>query len=159
MSEHDEQQSDPLPPIDDLDTAFELPETVTGPMRTLYESLVARMRRESDGIPMSTVQLLLIERIAYNYVVLKTREQHPLRHAQGFRNALEQQQWNAFWLSLTSEFNRQLKTYSGEDRDLTVRQLVELFTQALKAEIPSEVTRRAIANRLFDSMTEVGLIR
>ena len=67
-----EQFSDDFAP---LDGAFYLPEHIEDTnLRQLYEVLVSRMRREAATLPMNTVQQLLIERIAYNYIVMREKE-------------------------------------------------------------------------------------
>src|SRR5690349_10250926 len=92
--------------LEDLDAAFELPDIVDDPkMRALYEVLVARMREEARHLPMNTVQQLLIERIATNYIVLRCKERGELG---GFAHTSVQKDYNTFWLTMTAEFNRML---------------------------------------------------
>ncbi len=92
--------------LDSLDAAFELPDTSADPkLRLLYEVLVARMREEAKHLPMNTVQQLLIERIAYNYIVLRYKERGELG---GFGSTSVQKDFNSFWLTMTAEFNRML---------------------------------------------------
>jgi len=65
-------------PADGLELAFELPEYIAqaddGRYLALYEELVLRLRREAQGIPMTTNMWILLERIATKYVILKYRE-------------------------------------------------------------------------------------
>lgn len=103
--------SDPDDGLQSLDAAFELPEIVSdAKLRMLYEVLVHRMRKEAEHLPMGTVQTLLIERIAFNYVVLRSKERGELG---GFSNSSSQKDYNTFWLSMTSEFNRMLGKVEG----------------------------------------------
>lgn len=98
--------------LEDLDAAFELPDdAVPDPrLRALYEVLVHRMREEAKHLPMNTVQQLLIERIAFNYVVLRSKERGELG---GFAHSTVQKDFNTFWLSMTQEFNRLLGKVEG----------------------------------------------
>lgn len=97
--------------LDSLDAAFELPEVVTDQkLRVLYEVLVHRMLKEAEHLPMTTVQTLLIERIAFNYIVLRSKERGELG---GFNNSSIQKDYNTFWLAMTQEFNRLLGKVEG----------------------------------------------
>jgi hypothetical protein len=97
--------------LESLDAAFELPDIVTDvKLRQLYEVLVHRMRKEAEHLPMTTVQMLLIERIAFNYVVLRSKERGELG---GFNNSSIQKDYNTFWLTMTQEFNRLLGKVEG----------------------------------------------
>lgn len=66
------------PPADGLDRAFTLPQHIAeaedGAYFDLYTELVTRLRREAQGVPMTTNMWLLLERIATKYVILKFRE-------------------------------------------------------------------------------------
>jgi len=114
--------------LDNLDGAFELPEEINDPkLRELYEVLVFRMRNEAKHLPMNTVQQLLIERIAYNYIVLRSKERGSLG---GFNNSNIQKDFNTFWLSMTQEFNRMLgKTdpMSSVERKTLMREMQEII--------------------------------
>lgn len=133
-------------PYDDdlaaLDDAFHLPESVTDlRMRRLYEVLVARMRSEASELPMNTVQQLLIERIAYNYVHMRERESG----AQGgFATANAHKDFNTFWLSMTQEFNRMLtktEQLSGADRKQLLKQVQQLILQTVDKSVSDPKTR------------------
>ncbi len=128
--------------LDDLDAAFELHDTVEDPrLRGLYEVLVHRMRNEAKDLPMNTVQQLLIERIAYNYIVMRSRERGEYG---GFATAAAQKDYNTFWLSMTQEFNRMLgkaETLSGVDRKAMLRDIQQLILQTVNASVSDPKTR------------------
>ncbi len=128
--------------LDDLDAAFELPDIVDDPkLRGLYEVLVHRMRTEAKHLPMNTIQQLLIERIAYNYIVLRSKERGELG---GFNSASIQKDFNTFWLSMTQEFNRMLgKTEpmnSGEKKAL-LREIQQLIVSTVSQTVVDAKTR------------------
>lgn len=128
--------------LDDLDAAFELHDTVEDPrLRGLYEVLVHRMRNEAKDLPMNTVQQLLIERIAYNYIVMRSRERGEYG---GFATAAAQKDYNTFWLSMTQEFNRMLgkaETLNGVDRKAMLRDIQQLILQTVNASVSDPKTR------------------
>lgn len=125
-----------------LDDAFHLPENIEDErLRGLYEVLVARMRSEASELPMNTVQQLLIERIAYNYIVLRDRENGAMG---GFATANAQKDFNTFWLSMTQEFNRMLcksETMSGSERKALLREVQQLILQTVNSSVNDPKTR------------------
>lgn len=132
-------------PPDDLaalDDAFHLPENVTDDrLRGLYEVLVARMRREAADLPMNTVQQLLIERIAYNYVIMRERESGT--HG-GFGTSNAQKDFNTFWLSMTQEFNRMLckaETMNGNERKALLKQVQQVILSTVDKSVTDPKTR------------------
>lgn len=149
--------STPLPALDDLDIAFELPSNVTDPkLRKLYEVLVVRMRRESAHLPMNTVQQLLIERIAFNYIVLRWKESKNPGEDGSFQSPTQQKDYNTFWLSMTQEFNKQMRSTDVEFRQQVFRTMSEVVAGVLK-EIEDPTVRRKIQQRLADQLSREGL--
>lgn len=134
--------------LTDLDVAFELPDVVADPkLRALYEVIVARMMSEASSLPMTTVQILLIERIAYNYVVLRCKERGELG---GFAHSSVQKDYNTFWLAMTSEFNKMLgkgDPLGGGERKALLRDV-----QKIIAEILTSVADPKIRNELLERM-------
>lgn len=128
--------------LDDLDAAFELPDIVKDPkLRGLYEVLVFRMREEARHLPMNTVQQLLIERIAYNYIVLRSKERGELG---GFNTASIQKDFNTFWMSMTTEFNRMLgksEPMNGLERKALLKEIQQLIISTVSASVPDAKTR------------------
>lgn len=128
--------------LEDLDAAFELPEIVTDPkLRALYEVLVHRMRDEAQHIPMNTIQQLLIERIAYNYIVLRSKERGELG---GFNTASIQKDFNTFWLDMTREFNKLLgkgePMNAGEKKTL-LKEIQQVIVQTVSKTVADAKTR------------------
>lgn len=129
-------------PLDALDEAFHLPENIEDTrLRTLYEVLVHRMRTEAKGLPMTTVQQLLIERIAYNYVVMRDRENG---HHGGFQSSTSAKDFNTFWLSMTQEFNRMLtkqETMSGNERKTLLKDIQQTIFATINKSVQDPKTR------------------
>lgn len=127
---------DPQGFLDSLDDAFTLPpELVDSPrLNRLYEVIVARMRRESEGVPMNTIQTLLMERIALNYIVMKAREQGLLNPL----SAAAQKDHQTWWLAMTAQFNKQLnKATEQEYKEKLLREVTNVIISVLsKVEDP-----------------------
>ncbi len=143
--------------LTDLDAAYELPENVTDPkMRGLYEVLVHRMRNEAKHLPMNTVQMLLIERIAYNYIVLRGKE---AGDAGGFANAAQQKDFNSFWLSMTAEFNRMLgkvEVPAATDRRAVFREMQQIIAQTV-ATVPDPKIRSELLEKMALAFENAGI--
>lgn len=135
--------------LDSLDAAFELPEVITDPrLRQLYEILIHRMRAEARSLPMSTVQELLIERIAFNYIVLRSKERGELG---GFGSATVQKDYNTFWLSMTQEFNRMLgkvEPLSGADRRALLKDVQKIIIDAVQVTTMDAKTRSVLLENM-----------
>lgn len=143
--------------LQDLDAAFELPDVVTDPkLRELYEVLVFRMRQEARHLPMNTVQQLLIERIAYNYIVLRSKERGELG---GFGTANIQKDYNSFWLGMTSEFNRLLgksEAMSGSDRKALLKDIQSIIVQTV-ATVEDESVRAHLLEQMATAFEKAGI--
>jgi hypothetical protein len=141
--------------MDDLDAAFTLPETVADPgLRRLYEVLITRMRRECAHLPQTTLTTLLIERIAYNYIVLRWKESRPMGDAEGFAHSTAQKEYNTFWLAMTQELNKVARQTDKAFRDELVGVLSSAVFRALSDEEP-EVSKRVRA-RVAASLENAG---
>lgn len=135
--------------LDSLDGAFELPDVIEDQkLRALYEVIVHRMRAEARALPMSTVQQLLIERIAFNYVVLRSKERGELG---GFGSATVQKDYNTFWLSMTSEFNRMLgkvEPLAGADRKALLKDIQQIIVSTVQATGMDAKTRSSLLENM-----------
>lgn len=151
--------SDPsVSDLDSLDGVFELPDGVVEDqdLRTMYEVLVARMRREAEHLPMNTVQQLLIERIAMNYIVLRQKERNPIGSKEGFAHATVQKDFNTFWLSMTKEFNALLGRTDVAMRDAILGEVRDLILRTL-AQVPDSEVREDIKARFAMAFEQNGL--
>jgi len=142
-----------------LDAAFELPDVVTDPkLRALYEVLVARMRDEAAHLPMTTIQQLLIERIAFNYIVLRAKERGELG---GFSHANIQKDYNTFWLQMTAEFNKLLGK-SGEplgnlEKKALFKEMQQLIVKTIAETVQDPRARQAVLTGLADAFSKAGM--
>lgn len=150
----DQKRGVQTPDLDDyaaLDEIFVLPDNIDDPdLRVAYELIVARMRKEASHCAMSTVQQLLIERIAYNYVVLRWNEARD-----SFAHTTAQKEFNSFWLSMTQEFNRTLRVTDQEYKTALLGQIAEVISETMAVE-DQEVVER-IMPRFVDAFKKLGL--
>lgn len=150
----------PQPPeeLDDsLDLAYTLPDNITDfRLRRLYKILIDRMRRESAHLPMNTVQQLLIERIAYNYIVMRFKEAANTIEEGAFAHATQQKEYNTFWLSMTQEFNKQIRSTDAETKSQLMRVMVEVVANVLR-EIDDPQLQSRLRLKIADGIHERGL--
>jgi len=141
--------------LNSLDSAFTLPEQVTADstLQHLYEVIVDRMRRESEGVPMNTIQTLLMERIALNYIVMKAREQGLLNPL----SAAAQKDHQTWWLAMTAQFNKQLnKATEQEYKDKILREVTNVIVSVLsKVEDPK--LKLQLKNDLMSGFEAAGI--
>ncbi len=90
------------PPVDVLAPIFKLPAHLSEhPVYApIYAEMIARLTADAAGIQMSTIQSLLIERIATVYVTIRYCEDEPGRWV----GVNTEDQTRKYWLALTHEF-------------------------------------------------------
>ena len=111
----------------DLDPMFDLPGDIGEPWRTLFEHLTARLRRETDHLPLNTLVQLQIERNLTLYVRIKQRESIPSGQPGGYATPESGRDDNRFWLALTAALNDQVFKMKAADK------------KAVQAEVMGEV--------------------
>jgi hypothetical protein len=140
------------PTPDGLDNAFMLPEFImeNEPLVTLYEEMVKRLRQEAKGLPMNTLQQLLIERISSFYVQIKHKE-----NTSTF-TMNQQKEFNVYWLSLTQEFNRLLAASDDKLRSALLIEVQTIVSEAV-SEVKDPEDRRTVRRVLADKFANIGL--
>lgn len=137
--------------VEALDNMFTLPDWVRDPnLRTGYEVIVARLRREASHVQMNTVQTLLLERIAFNYIVLRFKERAAIGSDEGFSDPKVIKDFNTFWLAMTKEFNDLLAKYRPIERDA----IMGLVRNAV-ADVMAKVEDGALRNALIEQFVAV----
>jgi len=142
------------------DSLYSLPEFVEEPeLRELYEVIIARFRREIlEGITLNTVQELLLERIAYNYVMLRWRERNmTASQARNASASTADKNANNFWLSMTQEFNRltQKEQANQEFKNQLLVTISQALGQAFEGLHPD--VARPMQERIAQAFEEHGL--
>jgi hypothetical protein len=144
--------------LHELDAAFELPEVISDvKMRNLYEVIVVRLQKEARNLPMNTVQQLLIERIAYNYIVLRVKERGELG---GFNTTNGQRDFNSFWLSMTQEFNRMVGKNSAaevSDRKKLLDEIGKVILSTISSTVNDPRVRGELLEKMAADLQSVGI--
>lgn len=138
-------------PPDGLERAFRLPPHIADDteLRELYEEMVLRLRREAQGLPMNTLQQILIERIAGLYVQIKYKEDH-----QAF-SANQQKEFNTYWLDLTKEFNRLLQASDDKLREILLNEIETIIKGALDL-IESLPDKKNVRRHIQEGLAAIG---
>lgn len=136
-----------------LTRAFQLPEWASEDpeLVELHQQIVLHLRHEAAGLPMNTIQQLLLERIAFNYIVLKYKEEH-----NQFHRPTEQKDFNTWWLSMTQEFNKLLMANQDKLREALLLEVQDIVTSSLSL-ISSPEERRAVRRDLAERFASVNL--
>jgi hypothetical protein len=144
-------------PLDDLDSAFRLnPRITQAAWQDLYQVLVNRMRLEAGHLQMNTVQLLLIERIAANYIELRVRESAGEDDPMSFTSTAELRSFNNFWLAMTKEFNTNLRAASENSPAALLDKVSQVFQAAL-SEISDRDLQKQVRDRMINDFRQIGL--
>jgi hypothetical protein len=137
-----------------LDDAFDLPESAVPDerYRMLYQVIVHRLLEESKNVPMNTAQLLLIERIAANYIYIKVRESGGIDNM----NPLAQDKMNTYFLATLAQFQKMLaKATAQEDRESTLREVRDIITKVFKSS--SSPAKQEVFQELLEEFKKVGV--
>lgn len=137
-------------PLDELASAFTLPEHLAEDpaLVALYDEIVRRLRREAAGLPMKTAHTLLIERIATFYVTIRYKENHD-----DFRG-YQQKEFNAYWLSLTQEFNKVLQANDEKLREAMLLEIQNIVSDTMKL-ITDPADRQNVRRKLSEEFAKL----
>jgi len=116
----------------------------------LYDALILELRTEARGIPMNTIQTLLLERIAFYYVALKGAERS------GTINPTQIKDMTKFWLDMTSEFNKQLAAGHEKLRESLLRSISDMVMEKL-ADIQDPEIKKTVILSLKEGFAEMGM--
>lgn len=149
-----------VPPLDDLDGIFTLPESVDDPaLRQMYEVLVIRLRRDLHEALVkapSTIQLLVAERTAMNYILIKNAERHAIGSTGGFAHFTAAKEFNAFWMSLAETLNKMMRSGDAAYREALLVKVGQTISTVLQEAIPDETQRKVWRERIGADLASVG---
>lgn len=138
-----------------LDDAFDLPESAVPQerYRMLYQVIVHRLLEESQNVPMNTAQLLLIERIAANYIYIKVRESGGIENM----NPLAQDKMNTYFLATLAQFQKMLaKATDQEDREATLREVRDIIVKVANS-AGNDTAKKEVLSALVEEFKKVGI--
>lgn len=141
-------------PVDTLELAFTLPDEIAenAVLVAVYNEIRDRLRREAAGLPMGTVQTLLMERICFTYVLMKYKEQ-----TGSFARTNEQKDFYAFWLSMTQEFNKILVANQDKLREALLDEVAKLVNKTVLAHVKDPEERKSVRRALSEEFAAIGL--
>jgi hypothetical protein len=152
MSEMEEPHTD----LDSLDCIFYMPEDMYDAdlrFHHMYEVIKTRLQREAVGLPLGTIQELLLERIASMYVTVKYREA-----TDGFKHASEQRELNSYLMSLFQEWNKVLRSAELEERQVMTKALLTVLVGSLKGlDIPNSYKTKMV-DKLGTDLEKAGWV-
>ena len=120
--------SDPLDsaPPDRMGYAFTPPPHIREHMELaeLFDEIVERMRREAEGIPLETNQLLLLSKIAVDFVEMKYRDET------GWGGTNARKDANSQWLAMMAEWRQVLKDNKEKISEQIVADFARIANEA-----------------------------
>lgn len=113
---------DLVPPGDDapkLDDFLALPPLISGDpacsdLVQMHYMMAQQLQAEIEHLPLTTLQLILLERTLTNYITIRWRERKALGSEGAFEHTQASFQSQNFWLTCHRELNAQLRL---QDRD------------------------------------------
>lgn len=140
---------------DAMQAAFSLPAGVKDDpeLSALHRQIIEQLRSESMGIPMHTVQELMLERIATEYVLIKWREQSEGWVGLGIG---AEDKAKTHWKNLVSEWNKVLASGQETLRNALVQEVTKISMEALEL-IEDDESRKAVRLRLIERFAAIGL--
>lgn len=153
----------PNPPLPE--TAYRLPVFIPAELQILHGELLSRLRTEAEIIPhFTTIHELLIERIVFNYILLRFKEggytwtdANNVEHTGTFEHERNQKEFNTFWLTMTREFLAAVKGAVDAQalQEAFSKAAADAVTEALGS-IPEEL-RPNFNKALQDAFQERGM--
>jgi hypothetical protein len=119
-------------------------------LRELYDEIVARMRREAEGIPMETNQLLLLAQIAADFVEMKYRDD-----TDTWPGANSRKDAKAQWISLMAEWRQVLKDNKEKISEGIVNDFIQITNAAVK-KVRDDENRKEVVRFLKEQFSSKG---
>lgn len=134
-------------------TVFQIPERVRQDPRYVFihSRMVAQLRQEASGLEMTTLQMILIERIANGYVLMRWHEDHP----GNWIGINTEKDFVLNWRSLVAEFNKILASGEDKRRDALRMKHQDIMLESL-ALIQDKENRKQVRAFLMDQFAAIG---
>lgn len=139
---------------DEIEGIDELPYALQQNPRWAAErnKILSSLERDAEGLPMTTSQRLLMERMSTSYALTRMNEANPeYSPSPSERRALDDQ-----WLKMTSEFNKQLTVGEDKRRSAMIDTILKVITDAV-AMIEDDRIRDDLRKRLEQGFAAAGL--
>lgn len=135
-----------------LAAAFSLPENVREEhpdLGDLYDELIGNLQAEAFGIPMTSMQVVLIERIATKYILIKYRERV------GWLGTNAEKDANAQWMDAVKEWNKLLSQGHEQMRERLLEQVEKIASDGVKL-ITDTATRQKVRSHFEENFAAMG---
>ncbi len=134
-------------------TVFQVPELVRDAPRyvSIHGQMVSRLRQEASGLEMTTLQTILIERIANGYVLMRWHEDNP-GHWIGVNT---EKDFKLNWRALVTEFNKILASGEDQRRDALRLKHQDIMLEGL-ALIEDKANRAQVRAFYMDQFSAIG---
>lgn len=113
---------------------------------------LASMRRDAEGLPMTSSQEMLMERIATFYAILRKRESD----VEERMSASEMRQSYQLWQSMTAEFNKQITIGEDKRRETMLKKILNIIENTVRS-IEDPRVREDTRKRFAASFQEADL--
>lgn len=114
--------------------------------------ILASLRKDAEGLPMTTSQDLLMERMATTYALMRKREADP----NVTMNVSDIRANNQQWLAMTSEFNKQITVGEDKRRSTMIENILQVINNVLTM-MEDDSEREKARKRLAEGFKNAGL--
>jgi hypothetical protein len=120
------------------------------PLQFLYAEIVARLKEENDDA--DTLELMLIERVALLYILIRHREA-----AQSFQSDRSYKDIFQLWATMAADLRKQRvhQETSAQLKEQILSSVQNAVMIAVKG-LPTEI-KKEVQQRLLDELEEVGI--
>jgi hypothetical protein len=134
-------------------SVFQIPARVAEDERyvAIHARLITQLRQEASGLEMTSLQMILIERIANGYVLMRWHEDHPGQWV----GVNTEKDFVLNWRSLVAEFNKILSSGEDKRRDALRMKYQDILLEGLTM-IEDADNRKAVRSFFMNEFTAIG---
>jgi len=154
MNEEDVVATNPdVLPDQPLDDIFTLPPHIAEDPQIArwHDEQVRKLRADAAGVPMSSVQEMLLERIAYTYADMRYKER-----TQPNRSSRDRRDDNAAFMTMTDSFNRLLEKHNDKRVNDMLVQVQDILLEAFDM-VTDESEKSAVRRFLAEQLAAINL--
>lgn len=112
---------------------------------------LTQLKKDAEGLPMTSAQNMLMERIATLYALMRKRE----TSLDDRVTPSEMQKSYDLWAKLTAEFNKQITIGEDKRRETMIKNIISIVENAVNM-IEDDRTREDTRKRLAAGFLEAG---
>jgi hypothetical protein len=144
--------TDQIPPLENYDEVFQLPDGIFGyhdlgeRLQVVYDLMIQEHRRDMRLYDLTSTQIMLIERIAFYYCLIKYKEASDSWVGQNERKDL-----NSHLIALIKEYTAQTAVTRDEYRTAVMDHVKEVII-AVTQDIEDPKVRMQVASRMAEAV-------